>query len=796
MILQQSSLGFDLSLGQTFTALANGGALIVVSSSGRGDPPHLAQLMLAENVTYTLFVTSEYLSVLNYGLQFPCKCNRWRLATQLGEKLTPQLRAAFRKLGLPSLKLVNAYGPTEGTITCATVIVPYATEEDVMTQSDSLWPLPNYALVVADEQLKPLPVGFPGEIPIAGAGVAMGYLNRLEEARRRFVEVDTASFNGERQSRTRMYRTGDRGRLLEDGTFHVLGRLADDSQVKIRGHRVELDEVASVMVKSSAGGLADAAVSYRAVEDVLVAFVVYDAAFSDDKDAFAERLKSNLPLPHYMCPTMLVPIGQIPLNVNGKQDRKAVDRLPIPLASGGGYAGVLNDDDALTAAELQLKEIWEKILPTQIRQGCPPISKYSDFFQVGGNSMLVIKLRSFLQTSFGVTVPLPELFQLRTLKAMAMRTQSRCTNGDSIKAPLVEVDWAMEVAGLCNDLTRTVASDTPSRCKAGHETSECKGINVILTGSTGFLGTHILKCLVDDPRVNKVHCVAFRPDSTGEPRHVAVRNSKVVEWAGDLADPNLGLSEHDFDHLAATVHAIVHNGSSISYLKSYHTLRGPNVVSTRSVCDLALARRIPVHYISSATVASVAPVSIAKWTPPSGSELLDGYAQSKWVSEALLECVAADHALPVWIHRPVSILAEGAPRLDVMTAVIGFSRELGAVPAMDGLDLRGSFDFVGVENVANDLVLAVLGSVHCSELYSLGQQQQEVHFVHDCGETKVSPDGLGRHLERSDGRSFRRKHMTEWLNRALDKGLSQVIYNFLKGLAEGEKKVMLPVIRK
>lgn len=140
--------------------------------------------------------------------------------------------------------------------------------------------------------------------------------------------------------------------------------------------------------------------------------------------------------------------------------------------------------------------------------------------------------------------------------------------------------------------------------------------------------------------------------------------------------------------------------------------------------------------------------------PPSEPEMLDGYALSKCVSEALLERVAADHALPVWIHRPASILGEGAPGLDVMGTIVGFSRELDAVPAMEGLNVRGSFDLIWVENVAMELVFLVLGHVHASESFNLGEHQQETCFVHYCGETKVSPDGLGGYLERIDGRSF------------------------------------------
>lgn len=773
VVLQQSPLGFDLSLDQTFHALANGGTLIIVSKEMRGDPVRIADLMFREGVTYTIFVTSEYLSLLNYGYQSLEQCKTWRFAFSLGEKLTSQLRRRFQQLDLPGVQLINAYGPTEATIACARGIVPYRTEDDVASQSDSLWPMPNHSVAIMDEQMRPLPVGYPGEICIMGDGLALGYVNRPEETKYRFVET---SLGLEYEGPIRLYRTGDRGRLLEDGSLNILGRIDGDTQVKIHGVRVELDEIANVIVKQAHMAVSDVAVSYRPEPDILAAFMVFNVQFIGNKTLFLEHLKRDLSLPAYMRPTVMIPVEQIPTNLNGKQDRAAIDKLPIQKVIENGDLSI----DRLSPIELRLKEVWEDVLGGRVMSS-PKIAATSDFFHVGGNSLLVIKLRSALRETFGVAVPLSELFQLSTLRNMATRLQGHLDD-----TPGLSIDWNAEVQALFKGL--------PLSQKLRSVDAE-SSLNVLLTGATGFLGSHVLQRLVDNDRVKHVHCVAIRRDSNGSPRHVSVKSDKIFEYSGDLAERHLGLSESQFEFLSHNTHLVVHNGAEVSYLKTYLSQRKVNVESTKILCEFAMPRSIPFHFVSTAAVASVTsqptalsevPVS-AQPPPPNAS---DGYALSKWVSESLLEKVSSHHGLPVWIHRPSAIVGYGAPPLDLMTSVIKYSRELQAVPAMGNGSVEGLIDLVEVDDVSRALVAAALDPPRPS------RDQAAIRFVHHCSEDKFLPGEFRKHMERSEQRHFGELPMLTWLDAALDKGLARPLYEFLASAVSNGKKVVFPVITK
>jgi amino acid adenylation domain-containing protein/thioester reductase-like protein len=892
VILQQTSPGFDFCLDQVFHALCNGGRLVVVGQEGRGDPAHLARLMLNEGVTVTTGCPSEYLALLNYGATDLRRCQQWRFAFSGGEKLTPQLRHGFRRLALKGLRFVNVYGPTEVTIACARGPVPYMEQdEDVVGEGgDYLLPMPGYEVLVVDEEtMQPVPVGFPGEVCIAGDGVALGYLNREEETRLRFVEVEDPKeaaaalssplklASAKTTNKTvRFYRSGDHGRLLPDGSIHLLGRLAAGNsagQVKIRGMRVELDEIASVMIRESAGALAAAAISFRPEgppTDLLVAFVVFNAELqsSDSRAQLMRQLKTSLPLPAHMQPTVVVAVDELPTNVNGKLDRAAIDRLRIPaeawtngseyIDGGSASEGVKKTVGNLSPTELRMREIWRELLhddapPQSSPQGndVPSIpdgfiDADSDFFQVGGNSMLTLKLRSAIQRNFGVIIPVPELFRLRTLSRIAARVAPAPTLADSkysieeavtvVRKPSPKVDWAAEVASLLDGISPPPAPSpqlngiTPLP-PARNARVDANGIRVALTGATGFLGRHILQALAADPRVSEIHCLAVRNSH----RFVATAGdrdnnaTKIVPHAGDLALPLLGLSAQAFAHLAATVDVVIHNGAAVSFLQPYEALRGPNVMGTRTIVELALVRRVPVHFVSSAGVACVLlsqvegpglgrvpvptlpPSSVAGRLPPvreDGEQVLDGYALSKWAGEALLERAAKEHGLPVCVHRPASIVGGGAPELDVIGSVLRYSRQLGAVPALasagengqDGLLVQGAFDFVLVERVAADLVQAALASAVSGSSSSgsvpagAGTAASPVRFVHHCGKDKISPGGLQAYMEENDARPFAKMALGDWLHAAKAKGLPPLLYQYMTESVREGRMLYLPVI--
>jgi thioester reductase-like protein len=297
---------------------------------------------------------------------------------------------------------------------------------------------------------------------------------------------------------------------------------------------------------------------------------------------------------------------------------------------------------------------------------------------------------------------------------------------------------------------------------------------------------------VDDKKVKEVHCIAIRPDKDGKQRHVDNRSAKVIEYSGDLSDRNLGLSESQIQFLSETAHLIIHNGADVSFLKTYQSLRRSNFLSTRTLVDIAILRSIPLHFVSTASVAnftgkdSLPEVSVRDFTPPQDS---DGYPTSKWASEVFLEKVSLDRGLPTWIHRPTSIVGEDAPTMDMMKTLLQFSRLLQAVPKMKD-SFHGAFDFVKVADVSTGLVNAALESVFEVE------QPPKVHFVHHCNKEKVLPEDFKRYMEQTDGCKFEEWNLEAWVGKARDAGLNMVVYESLQGLLSQNRRIVFPVIHK
>ncbi|KAK7750074.1 putative Hybrid PKS-NRPS biosynthetic cluster [Diatrype stigma] len=773
VVLQQTSYGFDIVLDQIFQALCGGGTLIVVGQIGRGDPLHISQLILKERITYTHVVPSEYHLLFQYGTPLLAQCQSWRFAITAGEKATRHLRQAFQRLGLPNVQLINAYGPTECTVTCARGVMPYITDENVESETDSLWPLANYSLTIMNDDKSIAPVGYPGEICISGIGIGHGYTNDPEKSKSKFL--DSRVVPGEHRGPV-LYRTGDRGRILEDGSLTVLGRIDGDIQVKIRGVRVELDEIVNAIIEASNNVIVNAAVSWRSDWDIIAAFVVFDQSFEGDQNNFIDRLKARLPLPSYMCPTILLPVNRIPINASGKQDRNAIDRLPIQYT---GLKVPAHTPADLTDTERQVLDVWREVLGHRLASASS-IDANSDFFHVGGNSTLLIKLRALLGRAFDIDISLPELFQSSTLSAMAVHVQPY--RPEKIHA---RVDWEVELQSLCQGLPQPRTHACPG---------ETSSLVVLLTGATGFLGSSILQELVNDERVKEVHCIAIRPNSLGQARHVAFKSEKVVEYSGDLGDARLGLTDSEFRTLSERVNLVIHNGAQVSFWKTYESLRRANVLSTRTLCELAIPRRVPLHFISTASVATVgsrtgplAEVSVSDDQPR--SEAGSGYSTSKWVSEALLEKVQLNHGLPIWIHRPTSIVGEGAPELDLIAATFKYSRILGTVPSFNKEIMAGYLDLIPVEDVSRDVVRAALHAQGPS-------QQSRTRFMHHCSNSKLQSDKLKDYFEGAYGGQYKELGVEEWLNLALSKGLNRLVYDYIYGLLGAGKKISIPVLMK
>lgn len=430
------------------------------------------------------------------------------------------------------------------------------------------------------------------------------------------------------------------------------------------------------------------------------------------------------------------------------------------------------------------------------------ISYESSLMNLGIDSLVAVEIRSWFLKELGIDMPVLKILSGASLTDLckdALARYNAAAAGDKTQAEpestMPTIDWKQELASLLEGLPPKPAGQAAfDRRDSG---VEC-GLSIVMTGTTGFLGKHILSRLVDNPRVDTIHCIAIRADSSGKPRHAAVQHPKIVEYTGDLSAPRLGLSDADFDMLSREADAIIHNGADVSFLKSYTALRAINVLSSRSLLEMAVSRSVPLHFISTAAVALFTPekemaeVSSAHFKPPADG--VRGYATSKWMNEVLLEAAAESHGVPAVVHRAVNIVGEGAPETDLITALDTYTRVLNAVPALKGGEVDGDLDIVDVDEVAGGVAdLAVEGPAKMA----LGTTNETGYtVVNYCAEVKVKPTKIKGYMEMRVGHRLNEMPFQTWLEKSAEKGMNKPVNFYLQDCLRQRKPIAAPCLRK
>lgn len=398
--LQFAALSFDVSFQEIFATLASGGTLVLIDEATRRDLVALAGVIRAERVArlYLPFAVLDDLSRLLLREDPGTLALREVIVAGEQLRITPSVRELFTRR--PEARLVNHYGPTETHVATTFTLTGAAAKWPALPPIGR--PVPHTVVHVLNAQLQPVPVGEPGELFIGGVQLADGYLHRLELTAERFV---TNPFGDEWGGR--LYRTGDGGRWRADGELEFLGRL--DDQVKIRGHRVELGEIESVL--SEAPGVERAAVvawEDAAGEKRLGACVVARAGGACDPAGVLAWLRARLPEP--MVPAGVAWLEAIPLNPNGKIDRRQLGG--IRFAPWQGTRTLVRPE---TALEQSIERIWSKLL------GRPEVGIDEDFFALGGHSLLALRAAARVGEVLGRDVPLRLMFEARTVRILARR---------------------------------------------------------------------------------------------------------------------------------------------------------------------------------------------------------------------------------------------------------------------------------------------------------------------------------------------------------------------------------------
>ncbi|SFY16281.1 amino acid adenylation domain-containing protein [Pseudomonas sp. NFACC49-2] len=399
-IAQTASAAFDISVWQFLAAPLFGATVHILPDAQAHDPVALLDAVQAHRLTLLETVPALIRGMLQESQAHHTLASlRWLLPT--GEALPPALaRDWFARF--PAVALMNAYGPAECSDDVAFHPITEAPAHDCLHMPIGK-PTANNQVFVLDSALRMVPVGVPGELCIGGVGVGRGYLRDPQRTREAFVAHPF-------QAGARLYRSGDIGRMREDGVIEYLGRR--DQQVKIRGHRIELGEIENRLMQhpavDSAAVLAlpDARGSLQ-----LVAWYVLDDTVDLGDEPAQQVLSAYLAkqLASYMVPARWLALVQLPLNANGKVDRRALAALGVPQDENAQQQCVA----PRTPTEKVLAALWQEIL------GLDEVGVHDDFFAIGGHSLLATQVLSRIRRRLNVNLPLRTLFERGTLEQLA-----------------------------------------------------------------------------------------------------------------------------------------------------------------------------------------------------------------------------------------------------------------------------------------------------------------------------------------------------------------------------------------
>lgn len=692
--------------------LLRGATTVVIPDDVIYHPAALVRFLEEYGITEVLMTPSLLESVLDAsGPDLGERLSALHKLWLNGEVVTRTL--ARRAMGLlPETRLLNVYSCSE-THEVAAGDLRELSKNPHATYCPIGRPMDPDRTYILGENGRLVPDGEAGELFVGGECLSRGYVNLPEKTRESFPADPFSPESG-----ARMYRTGDKARLLPDGTLEILGRT--DFMVKIRGYSVELGAVEAAIEESIAVRACVVIAEGDEGEDKrLVAYLVpapeeekgerYAGWSLDSRTGRAPDLRRRLQehLPHYAVPATFVELDALPLHAtSGKVDREQLPPPPErPAAEPAGPIRRLAADAPRPEKEVALMQAWEEVL--RLEKG--DVRPDDNFFDLGGHSLAAAQLSGRVEEAFGVHVTMGAFLEDPTVEGLCDRIealQSDGTDGASEARPDLRARAVLEPE---------ISPEEPNP-RAPLSLRDAR--SVFLTGATGFLGAFLLDGLLSRTDA-EIYCLV-RP--RGEDPMAPVRENlsrygigrfegelarRVRPISGDLGEPLLGLSESAFEDLAGEVDAVIHAGAAVNLVYPYSALEAANVGGTREVLRLACRRKTkPLHHVSTN---GIFPAGGHRCREDEDLDALaeareDGYGQSKWVAEELV-WEAAGRGLPVRVYRPGNVSGHSAsgasnPR-DLLGAVVAESVRLGIAPEIEGWRLEMTpVDFVAAAILA------------------------------------------------------------------------------------------------
>ncbi len=659
-LLHAAPISFDAATFEIWGALLNGLNLYIVPQRVVHDFDAFSDYLHCRPITIVFITTALF------NLLAETRPDFFKFLKQLlvgGEALSVKYINRIRKR-YPTLKIRNIYGPTENT----TFSTSFLINQDYENNIPIGFPNNHKRAYILNHNMEIVTANEAGILYVAGDGLARGYLNLPNETSRKFVPDPFVK--GER-----MYATGDLCRYNANGEIEFIGRC--DDQVKILGHRIELGEIEAAL--KACPKVNQAVVLYKNVSPEIKGLAAYLDCNRLDLVEIQASLSAKLP--QYMIPAYFEILNTFPVNINGKIDRKAMQKWPLKFKKPQP-----NIDQNMTNVVF---DACKHILNIN------DIDSKQNFFDLGGDSLTGTSLIIELGQILSVDLPLHVLYENPVVDDFIQCVQRICAQSRS--EPRIEnVPLAL---GQEAQLDFDINIDGRSVHACGHPH------HIFLTGATGFFGAFLLRDLLDTTSAT-INCLVRARDTAHAEERIGSTltrlkipysshdKKRIVGIPGDLTQPFLGLPRKQFSGLAHTLDLIIHNGAAVNYVDPYSKLKQPNVIGTHEIIRLACAQRIlPVHYVSTISVFETMgfftgrKMIFENESVDAGETYVKlGYSQSKWVAEKMMENARAK-GLPINIYRAGYIMGHSETGVsnttDHIARYIAGCVEMGSAPILD-----------------------------------------------------------------------------------------------------------------
>ena len=556
------SVAFDFSVWEMYGALLYGGKLVLVPENTSKNPYEFLDLLRKEKVTILNQTPTYFYNLLDAELKREDSNLHIRYIIFGGEALNPTLIKDWSKK-YNFTKLINMYGITETTVH---VTFKELSKDDMENPSSNIGvPIPTLKVYIMNNDLNLLPFNVEGQICVAGPGICKGYLNREDLNKEKFIE--NPYIPGEK-----IYLSGDSGYLSEDGNLYYKGRM--DNQLKLRGFRVELGEIEEKLLSHPYINKCVVLPKKNNDKDVqLIAFLVSAAKLTprDLKQFLQDKL------PEYMIPNIFAFVDKIPLNHNGKTDRKALLAKKLNIDITENYAPPRNN------FERTLKNILEESLNIY------NISIDDDILEIGADSLTLMKVSiDLLEKNYKVNIQ--DFYEYKTIRNI----------NDNIKSK--------------HPLHKNLNGNVYYTFNTDFSNQKAKIENILLTGATGYLGIHILYYLIKNTNTN-IYCLIRDKNNVDATDRIINKfkfyfnedispllNNRVIVIKGNIINENLNIPLNKYNKLGHKVDTVIHSAARVDHYGDSETFKNINIDGTNHVLEFCKKFNTKLNYISTISV--------------------------------------------------------------------------------------------------------------------------------------------------------------------------------------------------